>query len=302
MSMPRYSAYSSTSETAHLKSYCAQTSVSAFSPCAFFQPISDTTATFIISEEATEMPSATSCWKFSSFFANSSDGCTASSSASCCDDFLPSTILFLAAAASSSALFAASSPAFFFSFSSRFFLAVLRSKESWRARRNRSWRSFSSASLALRSSSSFFALSSSSLRLFSSSIRRFSSSSLRFFSSSIRRLRSASSLRRFISLLARYIRASTCIRSAFVAKYSMRVCSSLSSTPTPKKTFVFPRRYFASGTFAASSIDFTPAFPSRGPPFGRTSWNRFKISSKSKWSGKPLRVDITACTTPEVYS
>mmetsp|Transcript_80199 Transcript_80199/g.159404 ORF Transcript_80199/g.159404 Transcript_80199/m.159404 type:complete len:229 (-) Transcript_80199:2062-2748(-) len=228
--MPRYSAYSSTSETAHLKSYCAQTS-SLVGSCPVFQPMSDTTATFIISESAA-VPSATSCWKFCSLEANWSCAPAVSpTSMSLALRSMPavsSCAAGLAALASSSALAAsfASSSAFLRSASSRFFLAVLRSNESWRARRKRSCRSFSSASLAFASASAFLRSSSSRARRSSSSLRRRSSSALRAASSSSRFLRSAASLSSRSFFFAMTIRATCCIATAFMARYSMRTCSS----------------------------------------------------------------------------
>ena len=90
----------------------------------------------------------------------------------------------------------------------------------------------------MRSSSSFFLRASSSARFFASSAFRFSSSASRF-------LRSSSAFA-FLSArsfcFAMCIRASPCIITAFSAMKFIRACSSLSRTPTPRKTFVWPMR------------------------------------------------------------
>mmetsp|Transcript_26651 Transcript_26651/g.80779 ORF Transcript_26651/g.80779 Transcript_26651/m.80779 type:complete len:226 (+) Transcript_26651:2287-2964(+) len=225
MSMPKYSAYSSTSLTAHLKSYCDQTSSCAGvgSPPPPFQPMSETTATFIISALSVPPPSATSCWYLCSFSASSS---------------------WMDRAAACAASRAASSSSFFFLSSSRFFFAERRSNDIWRARWKRFWRSVSSASSFFRFCSSSF---SRSLRSSSSFLSR-SSSAFRFASSSAFRLRSISSRFALSRFLARKTRTIICIAMALEAMNSIRRCSSRSRTPTPRKTLVLPMRYSASGT------------------------------------------------------
>mmetsp|Transcript_20139 Transcript_20139/g.60257 ORF Transcript_20139/g.60257 Transcript_20139/m.60257 type:complete len:273 (-) Transcript_20139:1566-2384(-) len=272
MSMPRYSAYSRTSLTAHLKSYCAHTS----SPCAGsappFQPMSETTATFIISLLSTPPPSATSCWNLASFSASRS---------------LVASAVALAAA----------SAAFAFSACSRRFLAVLRSNDIWRARWKRVCRSFSA------SSSSFAFCAAAAASAASRSLRAASSAALAAASASAfalaaRAFSSRSSLSRFLAL---YARTSICIESTLDAMYSIRRCSSWSSTPTPRKTFVFPIRNSLSETPALESSARTPSAPFLFvADFGTTSSKRERSSAKGRWSGKPLRVACTACTTPEV--
>ena len=221
------------------------------------------------------MPSATSCWKFCSLPAKVSPDIAINPTSLSSDDLRSSSVTFssdavraaegalagaLGAAAAAAAAAAASSSAFFFSASSRFFLAVLRSKESWRARRKRSCFSFSSASLALASASALLRSSSSRRLRSSSSLRRRSSSSRRLRSSSICFFRKASCFSFNNLPLAMYERASSCIDVHFSARNSMRLDSSKLSTPTPRNTFVLPSRYLTSGTLAFSSIDVTAGF------------------------------------------